>query len=120
MGLDTSHDCWHGPYTSFGRWREELAKTVGVDLDAMDGFGGVVSWDSLKPDILHELLHHSDCGGELRAEICGPLADRMEELLPLMSDEDNPHRDYTSRAKTQRFIDGLRRASAAGENVDFH
>ncbi len=25
MGLDTSHDCWHGPYSQFMRWRTWLA-----------------------------------------------------------------------------------------------
>lgn len=38
MGLDTTHDCWHGPYSSFGRWREEVARAVGVPLPLMEGF----------------------------------------------------------------------------------
>ncbi len=40
MGLDTSHDCWHGgPYSAFTRWRRELAKVAGLPpLDLMEGF----------------------------------------------------------------------------------
>jgi len=38
MGLDTTHNCWHGPYSSFNRWREEIARVVGVPLPLMEGF----------------------------------------------------------------------------------
>lgn len=38
MGLDTSHGCWHGPYSQFMRWRLWLAKQVGVPLQLMEGF----------------------------------------------------------------------------------
>lgn len=38
MGLDTSHDCWHGPYSMFMRWREWLAAQVGIPLRLMQGF----------------------------------------------------------------------------------
>lgn len=38
MGLDTSHDCWHGPYSMFMRWRRWLADQIGVPLDLMEGF----------------------------------------------------------------------------------
>jgi len=38
MGLDTSHDCWHGAYSAFHRWRKEIAKHIGIPLDLMEGF----------------------------------------------------------------------------------
>lgn len=28
MGLDTTHDCWHGSYGSFNAWRIQLAKAI--------------------------------------------------------------------------------------------
>ena len=38
MGLDTSHDCWHGPYSAFNRWRTAIAKLAGFPpLKIMDG-----------------------------------------------------------------------------------
>jgi len=44
MGLDTSHGCWHGAYSAFMRWRQELAKVVGYPpLELMEGF-----WDTEK------------------------------------------------------------------------
>src|SRR3990167_2324187 len=108
MGLDTSHDCWHGSYSAFMRWRRMLARIAGLPpLDLMerfyvagdyndpikaarrglgmeDAFTEIqeslpIRWACLLPDVLHELLMHSDCDGELPTAICGPLADRLQE-----------------------------------------
>lgn len=38
MGLDTTHNAWHGPYSSFNRWRHWLAEQIGIPLELMDGF----------------------------------------------------------------------------------
>src|SRR3990172_6107396 len=38
MGLDISHGCWHGAYSAFMRWRQEIARLAGVPLVLMDGF----------------------------------------------------------------------------------
>jgi hypothetical protein len=39
MGLDTTHNCWHGAYSAFMRWRQEIAKAAGLPpLDLMEGF----------------------------------------------------------------------------------
>lgn len=39
MGLDVSHDCWHGAYSAFGRWRKELAHAAELPpLELMEGF----------------------------------------------------------------------------------
>ena len=39
MGLDTTHDCWHGAYSAFMRWRQKLAEVAGLPpLMLMDGF----------------------------------------------------------------------------------
>lgn len=149
MGLDVSHGCWHGAYSAFMRWREKLAEVAGLPpLQLMEGFyepldsrnlptlyHGMetqsgdylrqidarlpISWDCLNPDVLHQLLYHSDCEGSLEAEVCGPLADRLSELLPLLpAAEDNGHIGNW-RDKTQQFIDGLRDAAEAGESVEF-
>lgn len=162
MGLDTSHDCWHGAYSAFHRWRCKLAEVAGLPpLEFMEGFwadpGGTrpsgvaltlrvaasdlkraypesdiaesllrrfegfpIRWACLKPDPLYVLLYHSDCDGSISAADCGPIADRLAQLLPLLpSDPDHGHiGDW--RAKTQAFIDGLRAAAAAGEDVMFH
>lgn len=39
MGLDTSHNCWHGAYGAFNRWRTEVCKLAGLPpLELMEGF----------------------------------------------------------------------------------
>ena len=122
MGLDTSHDCYHGSYGYFHQWRKEIAKTVGIDLSLMNGFACYkvgspgIPWENLKPDALHVLLNHSDCGGYIEAADCAPLADRLEEILPLLPEEDD---SQNWRETTQRFIDGLRLAASKGEPVEF-
>jgi len=140
MGLDTSHDCWHGAYSAFMRWRKKLAEVAGLPpLDLMEGFFPMghhyafagcedqewyqclpIKWDALRPDVLHVLLDHSDCDGWIPAIYCGPLADRLAELLPLLPDGDDPGHIGNWRAKTQQFINGLREAHEAGQDVDFH
>ncbi len=156
MGLDTSHDAWHGAYSAFMRWREKLAEVAGLPpLELMEGFfcpqeaksAGIptfylglsaerdellsgrfkrleerlpIRWDCLKPSPLYELLHHSDCDGEISAASCGPIADELEKLLPLLPDGEGGGHIGAWRAKTQQFIDGLRRAAKANEPLDFH
>lgn len=150
MGLDTSHDCWHGAYSAFNRWREELCRLAGLPpLELMEGFyssiGGKqfqpptlyyrcadtryedmqrldsrlpIRWDCLKPDALHELLHHSDCEGEIPWERCGAIADSLEKLIPLMNGDAGGHIGNW-KDKTQAFVDGLRLAASKQENVEF-
>lgn len=79
-----------------------------------------ISWDCLQSDILYRLLYHSDCDGSLEADICGPLADRLVELLPLLPDEEDAGHIGVWKEKTQKFIDGLRLAASLGEDVEFH
>lgn len=39
MGLDISHNTWHGAYSAFHRWRQEIAKVAGLPpLVLMEGF----------------------------------------------------------------------------------
>lgn len=79
-----------------------------------------IRWEVLKPDPLHILLSHSDCDGEIAWENCAAIADRLEECLPLLPTTPDPGHIGDWREKTQTFIDGLRRAAAAHENVRFH
>lgn len=152
MGLDTSHDCWHGAYSAFSRWRDKLAEVAGytfhkvpivdypeakfaqgrdlVDLD-WGGIESVIGRDLLgewprmpvrpdgTPDPLIVLLAHSDCEGQIQAEFCAPLADRLEQLLPLLGDDEGGGHVGLYRDKTQTFINGLRKAAAANEPVEF-
>lgn len=121
MGLDTSHGCWHGAYSAFMRWRIEIARCAGIELQEMAGFkDGGKSWEPYKDDVLTELLNHSDCDGELEWKVCGKLADRLEEIMKLLPEKDFGGHIGDIKEKTQTFIDGLREAFKSRENVDFH
>lgn len=121
MGLDTTHGCWNGPYSAFMRWRSELHRLLNPD-ETGDPYGNLkAAWDAGRYDDqsvpINVLMNHSDCDGEIPAEVCGPLADALEGLLERM-----PERAlYDSyRPATERFIRGLRGAADAGESVEFH
>lgn len=46
MGLDISHDTWHGAYSAFMRWRIKIAEVGGLPpLELMEGF-----YDALPPN----------------------------------------------------------------------
>jgi hypothetical protein len=136
MGLTVTHDCWSGPYTSFSWWREEVAKAAGYPpLQMMEGFfdpnevyerltlseakriveassQAPLSWAPYESDPLTTLLAHSDCDGGIAAADCAAIADRLEEAKAKMVGD-------RLIARTERFIAGLRAASAAGEGVEF-
>lgn len=131
MGLDTSHDCWHGSYGGFGIWRRRLAAVAGYELTPryvslpwemfeerhLLGEG----WDSLPiEDPLIYLLVHSDCDGVIHPEESRHLAARLEQLAPLMPENEGFGYNRSWRRATERFAAGLRRAAEAGEDVDFH
>ncbi len=110
MGLDTTHDCWHGPYSHFNSWREAICRAAGYgDLRLRQGFDGNVAWPDNDPIV--KLLNHSDCEGQINADDCFPIAKRLSELLDLLPPVD---------AKlTHRFIAGLYDAGANHEAVIF-
>lgn len=141
MGLDTTHDCFHGAYSAFSRWRNAVAEAAGYMVapvkwpslgyeaeSVLIDWGHIVDknyageWDEMPSDPLIILIAHSDCDGKILPEHAGPLADRLEAILPLMTEGGGGHieRDGGYQRVTQRFIDGLRTASAAGEEVGFH
>ena len=140
MGLDTSHDCWHGAYSAFFRWRHKIAEVAGYCIWNVNYDAGIHrdtimmewhrydqethlmgEWEETPHDPLIVLFAHSDCEGLIHPAQGGPLADALEKLLPKLEEEgDGGGHIGSFREKTQTFIDGLRRACAAGEDVEFH
>lgn len=144
MGLDTTHDCWHGAYSAFSRWRDILAEAAGYELEMVkDGWFEHAHVKGLNYDIDprryqgrkwgkeipavegHDpdpmlLLHlHSDCDGVIKVKHLRPIADRLEELLPKLSIDGGGHIGIAA-GKTQQFITGLREAHSLREKVRFH
>lgn len=114
MGLVVSHDCWDGSYSSFMEFRKALAQAAGLpELETMAGFTSPgLSWAPFEQDALCVLLNHPDSWGEIAAEDCEILADRLDEVLQQMP----PGR---WRQAAAQFSVGLRAAVAAGEGVEF-
>jgi hypothetical protein len=109
MGLDCSHDAFHGAYTAFNRFRQAVCFALGDgssfpphfryhnDGSLMeDAQGRVLYHEDLDPNSfywpdgytqeahpgLHLFLSHSDCDGEISPEMCVKVADELEQLLP--------------------------------------
>jgi hypothetical protein len=138
MGLDTSHDAWHGAYSAFGRWRLHVVKAAGyetvqdgpytyaaIDWDAVTKDNLAGKWEAPPADPLMVLIAHSDCDGQIMPEDAARLADRLEELLPAIEASEIPDGGHIGRAggyagATRRFIAGCRAAASAGEPIDFH
>ena len=102
--------------------------TKGKDLDSHFPFGYYfkeihpllpLKWDSLKPDPLHVLLDHSDCDGDISPFNAAKIADRLQELLPLLPSGDAGGHIGNWRDKTTEFITGCRLAASNNEPLHF-
>ena len=138
MGLDTSHEAWHGAYSAFSRWRRTIAKAAGyaiwpvvhddgcktptvmLDWGHIDDCCLMGEWNEPQSDPLVYLIAHSDCDGVIHPAQAAPLAARLREIVPLLPDEDNGGHIGNWRAKTMLFIEGLELAVSRGEDVEFH
>lgn len=134
MGLDCSHEAWHGAYSAFDRWRNKIAEVGGYALEK--GEYGIeypaLNWDiyteknlwgdwkKQPADPLLVLIVHYDSEGVIHPAQAEPLARRLEELIDKLPEEKDPGHIGDWREKTQKFIDGLRRAYEAGEDLEFH
>lgn len=133
MGLDVTHDCWSGPYSQFMRWRCWLNHFIMKDRGlAGDKAALQISYMGATKEAIERawneghyndqsvpinvLMAHSDCDGDIPAKMCGLLADALEALMPHM-----PQRGIydEQRPATERFINGLRKAVGANEDVQF-
>lgn len=118
MGLDMTHDAFHGAYSSFNRLRVAIAEAAGLPpLEEMVGYRKPyptgIRWDAIDDKGLRPLLDHSDCDGSLPVDLLEPLADALTRLL------DHPALG-AERRRVEQMIAGFRRAAAAGEPIEFH
>ena len=138
MGLDVSHDAWHGAYSAFARWRHKIAELAGyavwkvqyddgyTDNTIMLDWGHITEanlmgeWDETPADPLIVILAHSDCDGLIHPAQAAPLADALEALMPkLVQLGDTTGHIQNWAYKTRLMIDGLRLAAERGEDLEF-
>jgi len=119
MGLDTSHDCWNGAYSSFNRFRYSLGHQIGIDLNDYAGYGKTKMKDLTK--IEHELmplLNHSDCDGILTVEESKRIVKGLNNVLENFNDKIEA--DYDFKEKIIQFRNGCLDAIERNEDVNFH
>ncbi len=147
MGLDCSHDAWHGPYGSFMAWRREIASAAGLPpLDLMEGFYSPLV--NRRPAFGIPTLYYGP-----EDEIAGHTLIMLDKTLPIKWDclkpsalhellyhsdceGEIPHENCAAIAgaleellpmlvephknNTEQFVKGLRSAAEAKENLQFH
>lgn len=119
MGLDTSHNCWHAPYSSFNTFRKLLASRIGMVLDNMEGFGGDGKFAAFDHDII-PLLDHSDCDGEITPADAAKVARGLEAIYAdLTEEEKNWNCGYKFGEAIQNWISGCKEAAAKNEPIHF-
>lgn len=103
MGLDTTHNAFHGSYSSFCIFRKAVAAAAGGSYpphdpslkdsngnplrDDMWYFDNAVTTAKENPG-LTAFLNHSDCDGFLTPSECKMIADEIEALLPKIDEQD--------------------------------
>ena len=100
MGIDFSHGNAHWAYSGFMRFRARLFFDVyGFDLELMEGFAEKtpafnnynpegyypnrcpIPWHSLKKHPLKPFFDHSDCDGEIPANVCFRMGAAMLDCI---------------------------------------
>jgi hypothetical protein len=117
MGLDTTHNAWHGPYSSFNRFRRSLAEQIGIDLTEYYGYGDPDGKDlaSIDHDIM-PLLNHSDCDGRLTPKECRRIESGLNSILAAF--KDTPA-DFDFKESVIQFRDGCKLAADKKEMLKF-
>lgn len=118
MGLDTTHNCWHGPYSSFNRFRYSLAQQIGINLDDYAGYDENGTKDLSK--INHELMplfNHSDCDGILTVEESKSIVIGLNNILNDFNKKIES--DYDFKENIIQFRDGCLDAISKNEIIEF-
>lgn len=150
MGLDCSHDAFHGAYSAFNRFRQEIARAMGGSFPPhwkynhdggleLDQNGFAIYDESLDKDCwywgdgyskethpgLAEFMKHSDCDGEISPDMCVKVANDLEALLPKVEALGSVAVGHIAARGgyvevLKKFIKGCRDAAESGEPLSFH
>jgi len=119
MGLDTSHNCWHGPYSTFNRFRYSLGYQIGIDLDDYSGYNekGIKDLSKINHALM-PLFNHSDCEGRLTVKESKSIVKGLNEVLENFIENDKY--DYDFKELIMIFRDGCLDAISKKQMVKFH
>lgn len=114
MGLDTTHDAFHGAYSSFHRFRKGLIQlTDNISIDDLNGYGGHIPYESIKEEGVRRLINQSDCDGEISPQDCKIIADSLDVYIPKMDVDSELY------SRSIQFRDGCLLAHSKGETLEF-
>ena len=120
MGLDTTHNCWHGPYSSFNKFRFQLANRIGINLKDYKGYGEATGKDlaSIEHDLM-PLFNHSDCDGELNTEEQARIIIGLNDVLESWDMPETLENKWF-RDQIIQFRDGCLDAFTNNEVIEFN
>lgn len=121
MGLDTTHNAWHGSYRRFNSFRYDMARRIGINLDEYIGYTTSPSATKRLSDIPHPIKHlldHSDCDGELTPEQCKEIAEGLDMIIREASIDD-ANEEYGHIYYAIQFRDGCLDAYSKNEPIEF-
>lgn len=113
MPVQFSHCTATWSHARFHELRRRIARAVGIDLDAMHGFGGRTPWPSVQEQPLVSFLDHSDRDGQLSADECEAVAPLLQSILDGWPDGED-------RRKLGDLVNGMRIAATCGEPLQFY
>jgi hypothetical protein len=124
MGLDTTHDCWHGPYSAFKDFRDAVAVAAKAEFDYVPSYEGhpmrayMGWWDEEHnyTEPLDVFFVHSDCEGYIFPNDAQQLIPRLLRLLPRLDGGDQ----WSPYQRLAAFVAGLQHAVDEWEIVRFH
>jgi hypothetical protein len=118
MGLNITHDCFNGPYSTFNLFRHSLGIQIGINLDEYKGYNKNGTKDLSK--IEHELmplLNHSDCNGRLTIKESKSIVKGLNRVLENFVENDNY--DVMFKEMIIKFRDGCLDAISKRKMVKF-
>lgn len=147
MGLDTTHDCWHGAYGGFYEFRKVVGFAAGlpyrrvIDDHRVGDLELDIDWDAVS---MRQIMGHWDCKGptvKASGVYDPPITDPVLYLLVHSDCDGKLRREYLPalkarleelepeyerltvgddylRGRLRQFINGLEAAIEAGEHVE--
>ena len=120
-GNEIDTEIWHGAYTAFHQYRQEIKKILLKD-EEIENF--VKLWLAQPPTIpphivLSTFFDHSDCDGEWDVEECKQVLFLLRFVFEKLPKEKQMGHIGVWKEKTQVFIDGLELAIAEEKRAIF-
>jgi hypothetical protein len=135
MGLDTTHDAFHGAYSAFQRFRRAVARAANVsypphadaNLDPNTWYWNHGTGNKEKYPGLTAFFTSDDCQGSFTPATCLQMADEIEALLPKIREQENVDENWGHIAReggmasvAEKYIAGCRLAASLGEDLEYH